>query len=213
MDEDTTWRVIAQERRSLADLLDSLTPAQWETPSLAVGWRVQDVAAHLTSVGSPPSPTTMLLEGVRARGNFHRLNHDYAVRRAARPTSALVADLRDHADSRKVPVVTNYHNVLFDILVHGQDIAVPLGFTRAMPLEAARAGAERVWAMGWPFWAKRRLRGMRLVATDVAWAAGSGDEVRGPIGALLLLLTGRPAALGALSGSSGFADVLGARLH
>jgi hypothetical protein len=45
--------------------------------------------------------------------------------------------------------------------------------------------------MGWPFHARRRLRGLRLVATDCDWSAGDGAEVRGPIGALLLLLTGR----------------------
>ena len=213
MDVERSWEVITAERRSLADLLEGLTPEQWETPSLSVGWRVRDVAAHLTSVGSPPSPATMLAEAWRARGNFHRLNHDYAVRRAQAPTTAIVADLREHADSRQLPVVTSYRNVLFDILVHGQDIAVPLGIQREMPLYAAKAGAERVWTMGWPFWAKRKLRGIRLVATDVDWAAGSGEEVRGPIASLLLILTGRPEGLASVTAPRGFADVLEARLH
>jgi hypothetical protein len=42
---------------------------------------------------------------------------------------------------------------------------------------------------------------IRLVADDAPWAAGQGQEVCGPIGALLLLLTSRPAALPQLSGS------------
>jgi hypothetical protein len=99
-----------------------------------------------------------------------------------------------------LPVVTNWRNVLFDILVHGQDIALPLGQSLVMPLDAASAGATRVWGMGWPFWSRRRLRGFRLVATDVEWSAGDGAEVRGPIDALLLLLTGRAVALPRLSG-------------
>jgi hypothetical protein len=45
--------------------------------------------------------------------------------------------------------------------------------------------------MGWPFRARRRLSGLRLTATDVDWATGSGTDVHGPIRALLLLLTGR----------------------
>ena len=70
-----------------------------------------------------------------------------------------------------------------------------------MPPAAACAGATRVWTMGWPFWAKRRLSGFRFRATDVEWAAGTGpNEVRGPIAALLLLLTGRTAALHRLTG-------------
>jgi len=69
-----------------------------------------------------------------------------------------------------------------------------------MPTDAARAGIERVWTMGWPFGVKQSLKEFRFVATDVDWAAGDGPEVTGPVDALLLLLTGRPAALARLSG-------------
>ncbi|WP_211355003.1 maleylpyruvate isomerase N-terminal domain-containing protein [Blastococcus colisei] len=31
---------------SQTDLLDDLSPKEWETPSLCDGWRVRDVAAH-----------------------------------------------------------------------------------------------------------------------------------------------------------------------
>jgi hypothetical protein len=48
--------------------------------------------------------------------------------------------------------------------------------------------------------ARKKLAGYRLVADDAPWAAGQGLEICGPIGALLLLLTGRPAALPQLSG-------------
>jgi len=123
------------------------------------------------------------------------------VRHAARPTRDIVAELRTYADSRRLPVVTNYRNIFFDVLVHVQDIAIPLGRDCPMPLEAAKVGAERVWTMGWPFWARRRLRGVRLLASDTDWSAGAGLEVRGPIRMLLLLLTGRTAmALPRLSG-------------
>ena len=97
-------------------------------------------------------------------------------------TTDIVAELRTNADSRRLPVVTNYRNILFDVLVHAQDIAIPLGRDYPMPPEAARAGADRVWTMGWPFWARRRLRGLRLLATDIDWSAGAGAELRGPIG-------------------------------
>jgi hypothetical protein len=51
------------------------------------------------------------------------------------------------------------------------------------------------------FHARKKLAGYRLVATDTTWNAGHGQEVGGPISALLLLLTGRPAALARLSGA------------
>ena len=194
MDREQSWQVITQQRLSLADLLDGLSDAEWETPSLAAGWRVRDVAAHVAMAAQPPGVRTMLVEAARARGSFHRLNHDVAVRHAARPTADIVDEMRAFAGSRKLPAVTNYRNILFDVLVHGQDIAIPLGRDRAMPLDAARAAATRLWTMGWPFWARRKLRGLRLVATDTDWSAGAGAEVRGPIAALVLLLTGRTAA-------------------
>lgn len=193
MDREQSWQVITEQRLGLARLLDGLSGAEWEQPSLCAGWRVRDVAAHVALAPQIPGLGLVIADGIRARGSFHRLNHDVAVRHAARPTRDIVAELRTYADSRRLPVVTNYRNILFDVLVHTQDIAIPLGRDHPMPSEAARAGADRVSTMGWPFWARRRLRGVRLLATDIDWSAGAGVELRGPIGMLLLLLTGRTA--------------------
>jgi hypothetical protein len=41
MDLDVVWRTVDSERASLADLLDDLSPAEWETPSLCDAWRVR----------------------------------------------------------------------------------------------------------------------------------------------------------------------------
>ncbi len=202
MDREASWRIIQAQRLSLADLLEGLSDRQWETPSLCVGWRVRDVAAHIALAPQVPGIPSMVADAVRARGSFNRLNHDTAVRHADRPVSQIVAELREHAGSRRLPVVTNYQNILFDTLVHGQDIALPLGISRHVPTDAARAGASRVWTMGWPFWARRKLRGFRLTADDVTWTVGDGAPVRGPVDALLLLLTGRLAALPRLTGDA-----------
>jgi hypothetical protein len=60
--------------------------------------------------------------------------------------------------------------------------------------------ADRVWISDRMFHARKKLAGYRIVATDATWSAGQGQEVTGPISALLLL-TGRPAALAHLSGA------------
>ena len=39
---------IAAERTELAAMLDDLSPAQWDAPSLCAGWRVREVAAHMS---------------------------------------------------------------------------------------------------------------------------------------------------------------------
>jgi hypothetical protein len=46
-----------------------------------------------------------------------------------------------------------------------------------------------------------RGRGVRLVATDVDWSHGNGQEVRGTGEALLMVMAGRPDALADLDGS------------
>jgi uncharacterized protein (TIGR03083 family) len=202
VERDEKWAVIASQRRVLADVLDELDEAEWDQPSLCSQWRVRDVAAHIALTPQSPGVLRILGMGLRARGDFDALNRDLAVGHADRAGAELVSELRGLADSRRKPAITTLDNLLFDTLVHVQDVAVPLDRTVAMPLAAAREGADRVWRMGWPFWARRRLRGLRLSATDVEWATGDGVEVRGPVQALLLLLTGRTgAALPQLTGA------------
>ncbi|MEV0896041.1 maleylpyruvate isomerase family mycothiol-dependent enzyme [Actinoplanes sp. NPDC049802] len=192
MDSDDSWQAITGMRLDLAELLARLSEAEWEKPSLCAGWRVRDVAAHVALAPQAPSLITLLGEAVRARGSFDRVNHDMAVRHADRRTPGqLVAELLEHASSRRLPVVTGYRNVVLDLAVHCQDIAIPLGRTLPIPADVAVAAADRAWTMGWPFHARRRLRGRRLVATDADWSAGQGEETRAPITELLLLLTGR----------------------
>ena len=48
---------------------------------------------------------------------------------------------------------------------------------------------------------KKRIAGLRLVATDADWAHGTGPEVTGPLNALVSAMTGRKAALGAVGGA------------
>jgi uncharacterized protein (TIGR03083 family) len=198
MDRDQVWQCIDAERQSLADLFDELDPAEWETPSLCVGWRVRDVAAHLTL--SQTGVLDALVGLVRAGGNLNRMIRDSARRQAALPTTGYAPLLRAMAGSRRTAPGVTHLEPLIDVLVHGQDITVPLGRPRPMPPAAAVAAASRVWPNLWPFRAQRRLPGFTFTATDADFSAGHGARVEGPIGTILLLLTGRPAALVRLSG-------------
>jgi uncharacterized protein (TIGR03083 family) len=111
-----------------------------------------------------------------------------------------VGQIRDRIGVwQPLPTVT-FRDTAVDYLVHGQDIAIPLGRSLRMPPGLAVLAADRVWSSPRMFHARKKLAGYRLVADDAAWAAGQGHEISGPIGSLLLLLTGRPAALPQLSG-------------
>ena len=44
-----TMRLARDERADLADFLATLTPEQWDAPTLCPLWRVRDVVAHIFS--------------------------------------------------------------------------------------------------------------------------------------------------------------------
>ncbi|WP_227980214.1 maleylpyruvate isomerase family mycothiol-dependent enzyme [Nocardia spumae] len=200
MDLEQIWQAIVVERAGLADLLGSLAASGWDHPSLCDGWRVRDVAAHLIQATRLDVPA-IAMGLIRARGNLDRAIRDSAIRYAdARSTPALLAEFRDSVGSRAVPFGTTPADRLMDLLLHGQDIAIPLGITREMPTAAAVSALRRIWETGAPFHARRRFAGYRLTATDSPWSAGTGLAVEGPSAALLLLISGRSAALDRITG-------------
>lgn len=98
---------------------------------------------------------------------------------------------------------------LVDGTIHHQDIRRSLRRPRAIPSDRL----VRVLGLvpGNPrLGAGRRIRGLRLRATDVDWAHGSGPEVTGPGEALLMAMAGRPAAVADLAGPG--RDTLAGRL-
>jgi uncharacterized protein (TIGR03083 family) len=199
MDRTAVWDAVHRERSALADLLETLSPEEWDHPTLCPGWAVRHVAAHV--IASPQFGLADLVPALwRGRGDYNRAMYLDALARGGRPVEQIVADYRRLDGSRRHPPGTTAREPLLDVLVHTQDIALPLGRHHAMPPEDARTAADRVWSMPFPFWARRRLRGVTLTATDIDWHVGSGPEVRGTMEALLLLLTGRTAALDRLEG-------------
>lgn len=184
------WSAVRTVRLWIADMLDTLSPTEWDAASLCEGWRVRDVAGHLALV-STITTGQMIAAAPRARFNPNRINTLLAVRAGSVATSEIVQKLRDHAGDRTTAKALDTRNSLFDAIVHSQDIAIPLGRTFPIPADFTRQGLDRVWAMGWPFNAARRLAGRRLTATDADWSVGTGPEISGSALSLLLLLTGR----------------------
>lgn len=190
MERDAQWLAIERERHTLADLLETLTAAQWESPSLCTEWRVRDVAAHVAMTWRMTAG--IIVRGLaRSRGDTQAFGRDLAVADAQRPTPDIVAELRREAATRTRPFVTSVPALLADVVVHGQDIAVPLRLDREAPRDAAVAAFDYLWHRSWPFYPRRRLAGTRLVATDADVSVGEGELVEGPLSALTLLVSMR----------------------
>ena len=194
------WELIRAERLTVADLLEGLGDGEWATPSLCGAWDVKDVAAHLT-VGPTASTLEVLRAMAAARGRFTRANELLVRRRRDLGPQDLVALLREHAGSRFSPPTYDWQAPLTDVLVHREDIAVPLGLPQDRPPESWRHALDFLTsAKARPVFTPRRLPDVRLVASDVDWSVGSGDEAVAPAAVLGVTLTGRTALLDRLDG-------------
>ncbi|MEE1783469.1 maleylpyruvate isomerase family mycothiol-dependent enzyme [Streptomyces sp. SP17BM10] len=199
---DPAWlrEQIAAERIELADVLDSLTAGQWNSPSLCAGWTVREVAAHL-STGFRHSTARTLLEVVRAGGSIHRMADRVARRDAAALSERrIAAALRDNAGHPWRPPVGGPVAGLAHDAVHGLDITVALGLPARLPLWRATALLDALTRRGLRFFGAR-LDGARLRAVDADWCYGDGaDLVEGRAQELLLLAYGRRVPAGLLAG-------------
>ncbi|PTR32292.1 uncharacterized protein (TIGR03083 family) [Rhodococcus sp. OK519] len=187
------------ERAQLAVLLRSLTPSQWQTPSLCAGWTVRDVVAHMLSY-EELSPTGLARRFARGRLRFNGANAIGLDDFGDHGPQQLIDRLDRSLEPRGLPTAFGGRIALVDGMIHQQDIRRPLGIARDIParrlipaLDFARYAP--------PIGAIRRVRGLRLVATDVDWASGTGPEIRGSGEALLMSMAGRPGVLDELEGS------------
>ncbi|MFE6668847.1 maleylpyruvate isomerase family mycothiol-dependent enzyme [Streptomyces sp. NPDC057697] len=190
---------IAAERRELAAMLDGLSAGEWEAPTLCGGWRVREVAAHMT-MGFRHSLARTAWELVAARGSLHRMT-DRCARKdaAAHTTRELAALLRDNADHPWKPPVGGIEAALGHDVIHGLDITVALGLDRRVPKDRVRILLETVDARTLTFF-KADLGGVELRADDLDWSYGTGTPLYGAAQDLLLLAYGRRLPPGHLRG-------------
>jgi uncharacterized protein (TIGR03083 family) len=200
MERDDVWAAIDDHRRALVRLLTDLRDEEWRQPSLCDGWTIRQVAAHLALQNVTWAQMPMALPDILRHRDMNKAIHAMACRHAELPVEDILAEIRDRIGVRKPLPTVRFRDTAIDYLVHGQDIAVPLGRNLEVPGDLAIVAANRVWSSPRMFHARKKLAGYRLAAEDVPWIVGQGPEVTGPISALLLLLTGRQAALPRLSG-------------
>lgn len=191
-------RLARDERTDFAAFLATLSPRQWDAPTLCEGWRVRDVVAHVVSYDELD---VRGLVGRLAKGRFHPDNAN-AVGLAEYGTHSpdeLLALLKKHVDPHGLPAAFGGMIALVDALIHQQDIRRPLGLPRDIPAERLLP-ALRCALFAPVIRGSWRVRGLRLVATDLDWSTGRGPEVHGTAEALLMVMAGRRGVVDELSG-------------
>ena len=191
-----TKDLMTAEHVALVELLGTLTPQEWSTPSLCSGWTVQDVAAHVAWMPALPMQSAAR-ELAKSRFDVNRMIAETARRWAERGPAAILEQLRRNIASQAVPLGTTPLIGLADAVIHQLDIRRPLHRPRQVPAAAFAAVADLQVRLRWPKSlvvggnVRRRVRGLELVATDAPWTHGTGLALRGTSESLLLLLTGR----------------------
>jgi uncharacterized protein (TIGR03083 family) len=197
-DDTRVWSMIHTERAAVADMIEQLTPDQWQQPSLCAGWTVGMMCGHIV-LAAEQTPGNFM-KGMLSNGfAFNRYMNKETSARAGTGKEEIVRRLRARTTTTNKPPAPAAA-MLGEIVVHGEDIRTPLGLSRDVPPDALNTCLEMYKKASFPVGGRKRIDGLRLVATDTGWTHGSGPEVSGPALPLILAMTGRRAGLDALSG-------------
>jgi uncharacterized protein (TIGR03083 family) len=195
--------MIAAERTDLLGFLETLSPDDWETPSLCERWRIRDVVAHLLWDSFPLLRCAVVCARYRSPD---RINQHYVDQARDLPTAELLvvleSTIRGGGVGRLMPA-----GVLADLVVHHQDVRRPLGRPRTIEPARLEHALRHPNRFAYP---RRLTRALRFCADDLDWAQGTGPQIRGPAEALALALAGRPCVLDELRGDG--VAVLAARM-
>jgi uncharacterized protein (TIGR03083 family) len=200
MTDDDLQPLVATQYLALADVLEGLEPAGWETPSLCEGWRVREVVAHLT-MPARYDEDEFLGELRDAEFDFTRLSNQIASRDASLPTEDLTANLRDDVMGHWTPPGGGFHGALNHVVIHGLDITVPLGEPRCASDAALVIVLDDLTRGGVHDNFGTDISGRALEATDIEWSFGTGTPLRGMAEDLALDLCGRRLPEGRLDGT------------
>ena len=193
------WLDLARaEREDFAAFLETLSPEQWEAPTLCDRWNVKEVAAHAISFDELRG-VALIRRFLKGRLTVDRINQVGVDDYADRTPGELIALIRTHAEPHGMTAGFGGRVALTDNMIHHQDIRRPLGLPRTIDARRLRVALD--FALTAPtIRGARRMKRLHLVATDLDWSHGGGPEVQGPGEALLMAMAGRGDALKDLSG-------------
>jgi uncharacterized protein (TIGR03083 family) len=195
---DDMWSVVATERGALADDLDGVDDAAWDTRSLCEKWTVRDAVAHIIATAEM-TPPKFVGKMIGSGFDFQKMTAKEIADKRGQSPAAELKHLREVRDRRTGPPgpTTSW---LGEAIVHSEDVRRPLGIAHTYPMEAVVAVADFYKKSNVLIGSKKRIEGLTLQATDTDWSHGNGPTVEGPMLSLLLAMTGRAAILDDLTG-------------
>ena len=185
--------MVQAERASLGAYLSTLPPDQWSHSTWCAKWNVQQVVGHLIAAANITAPH--FLAGLIKNGfNFDKVVEGDLVKYATGTPQEVLRRYEGIIGSTRRPPGPGYV-ALGEVMVHSEDIRRAFGSQGEHPVAHVTELLNAYRKTGKPLLGKRRSAGLRMVATDFAWEAGEGPEVRGPGMSLALAIVGRKGAL------------------
>lgn len=194
-----TWQLIATERTRLLDTLEGLSEEDWDSAAMCGGWTNKQALAHI--IATAEVTQGKFFTGVAKNGfNFHAMVASDIRRVAADSPEQMLRRFRGDIPSHNHPPGP-VASMLMETVVHGEDIAFPLGLSIDHSKEALLATADFAKNAQPLVGVKKRIAGLTLQAMDADWSTGNGPQVRGPLVPLLLGMCGRKPAMERLYGA------------
>ncbi len=192
------WIDVHQERLGLLGLLETLTPAQWETESLCSEWRVRDVVGHMISETTMTVPN-LLVGAISAGFRINRFIAKDARRQGTNAIPVLLGQFRAAVSTQTHLPGLSALSMLEDIVIHSLDIRRPLKVRQTIPESRMVLVVGDLWTSRF-FPGHKLFAGLRAEATDADWGAGQGPTVSGPIEDLVLAMSGRLSGIETIKG-------------
>lgn len=134
---DVGNKMARDEREDFAAFLESLSPDQWEAPTLCERWNVREVAAHAIRFDELNGGELVrrFLKGWLMVDRINQVGvDDYADRTPRR----LIELIRTHAQPHGLTAGFGGRTALTDNMIHQQDIRRALDLPRTIPAERLR---------------------------------------------------------------------------
>ncbi len=189
-----TWHIAGKARNDFADMIESLTEEQLNSPTLCDKWTPKHILAHLVVFVNDPLPTFFLNIAK------HKFNFDAASVAAAQKTldahsvEELVSILR--TKSTKPAIIPTFPEGLSvaDTAVHTQDVRRSVNaegkldeevLQTALTFLTTNSKAQKIFEIP-------KLDSLAFEATDSNYTSGDGALISGEGEAIILALMGRP---------------------
>jgi len=190
--------LILEQRAKLGELLADLDATAWDANSWCRGWLVRDVVAHCIQ-NHRATPWNLPGQMMAAGFNLDARNQRWVTRWRAETPMKLLAAYLATAERMAFPGFEARYALTEDV-VHGYDIAQPLGYSIQVPEAVLVIVAETYLHTSHILRGRQRSTGLSFLANDQSWSAGAGPQVRGPMVSIVLAVAGRAGALEDLAG-------------